>query len=728
MKRELGTLWIGGPLSWMEQLCLKSFVDRGQRITLFSYEDIPNVPDGVIRRDGREIIDTDDFIKYEKKNSYALFADLFRLHMIRRCPGMIWVDTDVYCQQPLDYDDAYVMGYELPDSLRVNNAVLGLPHDSPVLQAMLDFTADRYSIAPFLPRALRQRFAAARDSGQPVHVSQQPWGVWGPLMLTHVVAEFGLGDRVQPMDAFYPVAFPERTRFLRPARNAERAITPLTTGLHVWASNKREIGLRHDGLPPEGSWFDLALKRHGITPAAAPVAGRARHEFDAALLEQMGRPAVLADIGATAPALAAMAHARFGCRIDVVDLLDKGGFPDSPTERIAAYRDRVMALGVPDGALRIVARAADLRPADALVSLARFGDSAGIRHLDPVIAASMRPGSRLILDIRKGSGAFPHLKPFGTTAILSGTGDRSRVMLTRANDSADQWQGIARDLTGPQGWFTEAEDHSFLFVPRDRRVLVVTFDNLDLAMTRREDRRPWGFSFIEKQGWSMLGVVAGGWTWYRTPFVTDTFRRLRDEGFFARFDRVVFYGASMGGYAAAAFSAACPGADVVAISPQSTLDRALVPWETRYRKAWDRDFSGEFGDAAAASRAAGRVFLLHDPFEKLDSAHVARFDAPNVVRLRCPLMGHRLGSMLNQMGVLSPIILSALDGTLTASDFNARLRVRRRFPRYQAQLFDRAVACGHERLARRMAASVLAQGTNRKIAKALARLQSATSI
>jgi hypothetical protein len=100
--REVGTLWIGGPLSWLEQLCLKSFVDKGQKITLFSYEDIPNVPDGVIRRDGREIIDTDDFIKYEQKNSYALFADWFRLHMIHQNPGMIWVDTDVYCYRPMD--------------------------------------------------------------------------------------------------------------------------------------------------------------------------------------------------------------------------------------------------------------------------------------------------------------------------------------------------------------------------------------------------------------------------------------------------------------------------------------------------------------------------------------------------------------------------------------------------------------------------------------------------
>ena len=136
--REVGTLWIGGPLSWMEQLCLKSFVDKGQKITLCSYEDIPNVPEGVIRRDGREIIDTDDFIKYEQKNSFALFADWFRLHMIHQCPGMIWIDTDVYCHRPMDYESDYVFGYELPGEHRVNNAVLGMPADSEMLRTLAE--------------------------------------------------------------------------------------------------------------------------------------------------------------------------------------------------------------------------------------------------------------------------------------------------------------------------------------------------------------------------------------------------------------------------------------------------------------------------------------------------------------------------------------------------------------------------------------------------------------
>ena len=44
---QIGALWIGGSLSYLEQLCLKSFVDAGQHITLYTYEGVTNAPEGV---------------------------------------------------------------------------------------------------------------------------------------------------------------------------------------------------------------------------------------------------------------------------------------------------------------------------------------------------------------------------------------------------------------------------------------------------------------------------------------------------------------------------------------------------------------------------------------------------------------------------------------------------------------------------------------------------------
>jgi len=70
-----------------------------------------------------------------------------------------WIDTDVYCHKPMTYESDYVFGYELPGEHRVNNAVLGMPADSEILRQMIEFTDDRYSIAPFLPRKRQGRCA-----------------------------------------------------------------------------------------------------------------------------------------------------------------------------------------------------------------------------------------------------------------------------------------------------------------------------------------------------------------------------------------------------------------------------------------------------------------------------------------------------------------------------------------------------------------------------------------
>ncbi len=771
-EREVGTLWIGGALSWMEQLCLKSFVDQGQKITLFSYEDIPNVPAGVIRRDGREVLQTETFIKYEKKDSYALFADQFRLHMIHQNPGMIWVDTDVYCHRPMDYDSDYVMAFELPGKQRVNNAVLGLPADSALLKAMLDFTADPFAIPPFLSAAQINSYRAAAAKGEPVHASQQPWGVWGPLMITHFVHALGLAREVLPLEAFYPVTFPDRLTFARRASLAAAKITAQTTALHLWASNKRELGLRHNGLAPKGSYLEALLIKHGLRAEAAPIAGRGKLVFDAGLVGKIDLPQVseFADVVGTGQSLALAAWARWGCRIALVDLDQRAAFCDLPSKWIEPYRAFLIGNGVPEAAISVIGKAAQMRKADLIANLSGFGDVNKIKRLAPVLDAILHAGSQMILDIRTGSGGYPFLRRYGTCETLSKRevdGNPVTRVLFRAGEhmgkatavgpripdvapadnaappklpsfpplavtaaaesptpsspttgNVDHWADVARDLAGNAGFYREGAEHSMLYIPRGD-TLVVTFDNLDIAMTKRDDRRPWGFSFIEKQGWSMLGVMANGWTWYRDDWVCDQFDDLAASGFFKGFKRVVFYGASMGGYAACAFVAACPGADVVSISPQSTLDRRLVPFETRYKTAWGRDFSGRYGDAAAVSQAAGRVTILYDPYEPLDAGHVARFTGANVVRLRAPLMGHRLGSSLHQMGILSQVTLGALNGTLSEADFYRALKARKGFVRYQRELFKRAIAKGHPGLARKLARFVLTRGTNRYIRQAM---------
>jgi hypothetical protein len=604
---------------------------------------------------------------------------------------------------------------------------------------MLAFTSDRFSIAPFLPAKRQEALRKSRAAGAPVHVSQQPWGVWGPMMTTYFTHELGLQDKVQPLAAFYPVPFPDRSTFLRAANKVEALLSEETTALHLWASNKKQIGTHFDGLPPPGSYLERLVRKHAINPALAPVKGRGSVSFDGALMDHpdIDDVASVADLtGGSRSFVLALQH-KFDCDVFLIDTDRAGHLGGAPQDWIAPYTEFLTQNGVDEDKIKAVAREKDLRPVDVLCNLKGFGDHHKVPPLRLFLERCMNADTRLFMDIRKNSGAFPFLRDFGTNQLLSTHEEDgkpvSRVMVTpkppQVSVASGDWDRIAEGLAGKDGFYWPGPaGHSFLYMPRSKDVLVVTFDNLDIAMTKRDDRRPWGHSLIEAQGWSMLGVLAGGWTWYREPWVCEQFDALRDSGFFAQFRRVVFYGASMGGYAACAFSSASPGSDVVAISPQSTLDKSIVPWETRYKVAWDRDFSGGYGDAAKVSQGARQVSILFDPYEPLDAQHAARFDAPNVQRLRTPLLGHRLGSSLNQMGILSPIILGALSGSLTELEFYKLLQKRKSFPRYQRELFERALQRGHVELARSMAKYVLARNENRAIQRRLKDLGSATPL
>ncbi|WP_264212793.1 hypothetical protein [Leisingera thetidis] len=435
----------------------------------------------------------------------------------------------------------------------------------------------------------------------------------------------------------------------------------------------------------------------------------------------------VADVNGQAPELCILLHQRFGCSIDLISL-DRKGQQARPDETgLQNWLTRLEQGGVDRDAIRVADQSRGLDSYDVILALNSYGARHKIQNFKPVLDRVLHPLSRLVIEIRKGSGSYPFLKAYGScnTLVPPEAGRNGLAILSAEPQEmlppSGEWSKVARRLAGKAGFFDELEEHSFLFMPRGG-TLVVTFDNLDIAMTKRDDRRPWGFSFIEAQGWSMLGVMANGWTWFRHQEVSRKFEELRDEGFFAQFSRVVFYGASMGGYAAAAYAAAAPGATVFAISPQSTLDKTLVPWEMRYKKVWDRDFSGPFGDAAQASQAAGDVHILFDPYVAPDAAHAARFGGANVTFWRCPLLGHRLGSSLQQMGVLQEIARGAIAGELLPQQFHRLLRRRHSFPRFQRELANLALDRGHPRLAKQVCDYILRQREDRFFRRMKARL------
>ncbi len=275
--------------------------------------------------------------------------------------------------------------------------------------------------------------------------------------------------------------------------------------------------------------------------------------------------------------------------------------------------------------------------------------------------------------------------------------------------TSEAWEAGLVELVEKEGFYRRLGDkHSALFSHRGK-TLVVTFENLDHVFSNAQDRLPWGYSFAQTKGWSVLGLMAHEWSWYRDEHVLDFFDELRDQGFFEQFDRVIFYGASMGAYAACAFSSAAPGADVIAISPQATLDRDIASWETRYRKAWRRNFSNRYGYAPEQLKTARSVLLFFDPAAPLDAMHAALFQGDNIERIRCRFMGHRIMSLWSSMGVLKNIVEAAMAEGADRTEIYQLMRARHDTPRYQKELLERLVASGRNDLIVRLCASVIAR-------------------
>lgn len=270
----VGALWIGGSLTWLEQLCLTSFVEKGHPTVLYTYGEVAGVPEGVEVCSGREIVDTQDFFTHARTESVALFSDYFRFHMFCKRPGIIWIDTDIYCHRPIDFGEDFLFGHEFYESSKpgqINGAVLALPPGSKTLAAMLTFMEDPYPIPDWLPSRHLNPILARRDAGDPMHVSEMVWGIWGPVGLTAHLRITGEIAHAKTRDVFYPVHFKDRRLFLRRPAKVEQHLTDETRTLHLWAPIKKIMAKKHAGLCPEDTFLERLVKRHDIDPLAAPI-------------------------------------------------------------------------------------------------------------------------------------------------------------------------------------------------------------------------------------------------------------------------------------------------------------------------------------------------------------------------------------------------------------------------------------------------------------------------
>lgn len=148
--------------------------------------------------------------------------------------------------------------------------------------------------------------------------------------------------------------------------------------------------------------------------------------------------------------------------------------------------------------------------------------------------------------------------------------------------SFDDWKAGLAEMAEAEGMFEDlGPSHFATFIERDN-TLLVTFETVQGIQSLSSLAHPLGFDMVRAQDWSHLCLVSDGDTWFRDPLIYEVFDRLIDDDFFESYNRVVFYGAGPCGYAAAAFSVAAPGATVLAVQPQATLDPRMTEWDPRF--------------------------------------------------------------------------------------------------------------------------------------------------
>ena len=264
----IGSLWIGSALSYIEQMCLLSFVQQGHAVTLFTYGPVANVPRDIVVADAREIHDPATFL-YSKFGTPVLQSDIFRLNMVRKT-GMVWADADMFALKPVLADTGHVHGVFGGSS--VCNAILKLPEKSPALSAYLAYCADPYPIPPWWDDARRIEAGELKRKGAWKHASDQSHDIYGPPALTHFLKESGEIEHSAAREVYYPVAFKELDLLIEPSDVETTHFMAETRAVHLWARRLRwrlpQLGLQ------DGSFIHSRLKELDLNPEAA----RLEHE------------------------------------------------------------------------------------------------------------------------------------------------------------------------------------------------------------------------------------------------------------------------------------------------------------------------------------------------------------------------------------------------------------------------------------------------------------------
>ena len=261
MRPDVVTFW-HGPLDRLRQLCLRSQVAAGHQVTVYSFDPLPGLPDGVGNAEAEAILPHSFAERLRPPQpdgswrdwTLLQFSDFFRMRLMAERAGL-WLDADVLLLKPIEIDLAKpYFAWERPRQL--GNSVLYLPPDDPIVLAFEDLIEQEELTPDWLSLRHRLTFAMRRLRGGSNRLSDIRVAIFGPAALTALARRCNELHHALPKNSFYAV-HAEPKSFFEPTDFSKLIADPGITGLHISPKG------RGKEAPIPGSLYAWATERFG---------------------------------------------------------------------------------------------------------------------------------------------------------------------------------------------------------------------------------------------------------------------------------------------------------------------------------------------------------------------------------------------------------------------------------------------------------------------------------
>jgi hypothetical protein len=255
------TFW-RGPLDRLRQTCLRSQLAAGHPVTVYSFDPVAGLPDGVGNADAEAILPrafAERLRPAEPDGSWRdwtilQFSDFFRMRLMAQGAGL-WLDADVLLLRPVEIDPQKpCFAWERPRQL--GNSVLYLPPDDPIVIAFENLMRQDELTPDWLALRHRLTFTLRRLRGRSNRLSDIRVAIFGPASLTALARRHGRLHHALPKASFYAV-HADPTQVFEPGDYSRLIGDPAIIGFHISPKGR-------GGQPPvPGSLYAWATDRFG---------------------------------------------------------------------------------------------------------------------------------------------------------------------------------------------------------------------------------------------------------------------------------------------------------------------------------------------------------------------------------------------------------------------------------------------------------------------------------